>query len=59
MPNIIVRSRIKDFAELDGKPLSVSEEFEEALSKKVIQIIKEACKRARENGRNTVMARDL
>ncbi|MEM0231397.1 MAG: hypothetical protein QXW00_01670 [Candidatus Woesearchaeota archaeon] len=59
MPNIIVRSRIRDFAELDGKPLSVSEEFEEALAKKVVQIIKEACRRARENNRNTLMARDL
>ena len=59
MPEIIVKSRIKDFAEIDSKPLSVSSDFAEALSKKTIQQIKDACRRARENGRNTVMGRDL
>lgn len=59
MPEIIVKSRIKDFSEIDGKPLSVSGDFADALSKKTIQSIKDACKRAKENNRNTVMARDL
>ena len=57
--DIIVKSRIKDFAEVDGKKLNVAAEVSPALSKKVIEIIKESSKRAKLNGRNTLMAKDL
>ena len=57
--DIIVKSRIKDFAEVDGKKLNVAAEVSGTLSKKVIEIIKEASKRAKLNGRNTLMAKDL
>lgn len=57
--DIIVKSRIKDFAEVEGKKLNVAAEAAEALSKKVIEIIKEASKRAKLNGRNTLMAKDF
>ena len=59
MPEIIVKSRIKDFAEVDGRKLNVAEEVAEALSKKVISLIREASQRARANGRNTLMAKDI
>ena len=57
--SIIVKSQVKEFAKIDGKPLSVAEEFYKALEEKNNQMIAEACKRARLNQRNTVMARDL
>ena len=57
--SLIVKSQVKEFAKIDGKPLSVSEEFYGALELKAKQLIEEACKRAKQNSRNTVMKRDL
>lgn len=57
--SVIVKSQVKEFAKLDGKQLSVAEEFYKALDEKVKKDIAEACKRAKLNSRNTVMARDL
>lgn len=57
--SVIVKSQVKELAKLDGKPLSVSEEFYKALEEKNKQLIAEACKRAKLNSRNTIMARDL
>lgn len=57
--SVIVKSQVKDLAKIDNKPLSVSEEFYNALEEKNKQMIQEACKRAKQNSRNTVMARDL
>ncbi|MBI2558833.1 DUF1931 domain-containing protein [Candidatus Woesearchaeota archaeon] len=57
--SVIVKSQVKDLAKLDGKNLSVSEEFYRALEEKVQKDIENACKRAKLNSRNTVMARDL
>lgn len=57
--SVIVKSQIKELAKLDGKPLSVSEEFYNALEDKVKKLIEEASTRAKLNSRNTVMARDL
>jgi len=59
MGEIIIKSKIKDFARLDNQVFSVSSDFPDALSKKVEALIHEACLRAKENGRRTVMARDL
>jgi len=57
--SVIVKSQVKELAKLDGKPLSVSEEFYDALEEKVKKQIEDACKRAKANARNTIMARDL
>ncbi len=52
---LIVKSRLKDAA----KGFNVSGDFGDALSEKVEQLVKEACKRAESNNRKTVMAKDL
>ncbi|MBI2658029.1 hypothetical protein HYX08_05035 [Candidatus Woesearchaeota archaeon] len=57
--SIIVKSQVKESARLEGKPLSVSEEFYKALEDKNKKLIEEACRRAKQNSRNTIMARDL
>ncbi len=55
----IVKSQVKELASIDNKPLSVAEEFYRALEEKNKQLISDACKRAKLNNRNTIMARDL
>ena len=57
--SVIVKSQVKEHAKLDGKQLSVAEEFYKTLEEKNKKLIEEACKRAKLNSRNTVMARDL
>ena len=57
--SIIVKSQVKEHAKLDSKPLSVAEEFYRELEERNRQMIANACKRAKLNSRNTVMARDL
>lgn len=59
MPNVIVVSQIKNLAKVDDKPLAVATDFYEELNKKVEDIIKKACLRAKQNNRNTVMGRDV
>ncbi|MFH1052894.1 MAG: DUF1931 domain-containing protein [Candidatus Woesearchaeota archaeon] len=60
MPDsVIVKVKIKEYAKIDDKPLNVSLDFADALNKEVISIIKKACQRAKDNGRNTVMVKDL
>ena len=57
--SVIVKSQVKQNAKLDGKQLNVAEEFYKALEEKVKKDVESACKRAKLNSRNTVMARDL
>ena len=57
--SVIVKSQVKELAKIDSKPLSVSEEFYAALEEKNKQLVADACKRAKLNSRNTIMARDL
>ncbi len=68
--SIIVRSKIKELvkefaksskelAKSNNQPLDVSEDFSAKLCTKVEETIKDACRRAKANGRNTVMAKDL
>ncbi|MBW2969004.1 NFYB/HAP3 family transcription factor subunit [Candidatus Woesearchaeota archaeon] len=52
---IVVKAKIK---ELTGE-CNVSGDFAEALDKKVTQMVKEACERAKANNRRTVMAKDI
>lgn len=57
--SLVIRSQVKNYAKVDGKTLSISEDFYEALNKKVEKLIEEASKRARANNRNTLMGRDV
>ncbi len=57
--SVIVKSQVKELAKIDGKQLSVAEEFYKALEEKVKKSIEDACKRARQNSRDTIMARYL
>ena len=57
--SVIVKSQVKELAKIDSKPLSVAEEFYKALEEKNKELIEKACKRAKLNSRNTIMARDL
>ena len=57
--SVIVKSQVKELAKIDSKPLSVADEFYMALEEKVRKEIENACKRAKQNSRNTIMARDL
>lgn len=52
---VVVRSKIKDVA----KGVNVSGDFADALSTKVEQLIKDAVRRAKDNGRSTIKPRDL
>ncbi|MEK6943602.1 MAG: DUF1931 domain-containing protein [Nanoarchaeota archaeon] len=56
---MIVKSEVKQNAKIDDKQLMVSEDFYDALDAKVKELVEKACKRAKLNSRNTVMARDL
>ncbi len=51
----VVRSKIKEAAE----GLNVSGDFAVALSARVEALIKDAVRRAKENGRKTAQSRDL
>lgn len=57
--HLVVRSNLKDYAKVNERPLNISTDFYEKLNEKLITIIKEACTRAKENNRNTVMGKDL
>jgi len=51
----VVKAKIRDAA----TDFNVSGDLADALDKKVEQLIKDACERAKANGRRTVMAKDL
>jgi histone H3/H4 len=62
MTGIIVKSKIREIVKkLDesGQIGNVSEEVEEALEKKVEEILKNGIERAKTNQRKTLFARDL
>lgn len=52
---LVVRSKIKEAC----KGMNVAGDFAEALSQRVGQLIQDAARRAKDNGRSTVKARDL
>jgi len=57
MPNLIIKSNIREAVK--EKIPNVAEEVEDALNKKVQEILDKACERAKANGRRTLHARDL
>lgn len=56
---VVIKAKIKEFAKYNDKKLNVSGEFADALNEKVKALIEEACRRAKDNNRNTVMKKDL
>ncbi len=60
MPTIVVRTQVKDILkESEYKVENMSADFMDKLDEKVHAVILEAAKRAKENGRRTVMSKDL
>lgn len=57
--SLIVRFQVKESAKLEEKQLNVSADFYTELEKKVKILIEKACERAKLNGRNTVMGKDV
>ena len=54
MESVIVKSRIKEVA----KDCNVSSDFAEGLNKVACDMIKDASRRAKDNGRKTIQAKD-
>ena len=54
-PSLIIKSKIKSAV----PDLNVAAEVADALNKKVLELLEQAGKRAKLNGRRTVQARDL
>ncbi|MBI1969790.1 DUF1931 domain-containing protein [Candidatus Woesearchaeota archaeon] len=52
---LVVKAKIRDAA----KGMNVAGDLAEALDKRVRQLVDDACRRAKENGRKTVQAKDL
>ena len=59
MSELVVIAKIKELAKIDEKLLNVSADFYVEINKTVTGMIEKACKRARANGRNTVMGKDV
>jgi len=59
MSELVVKAKIKELAKIDEKALNISTDFYEEINKTVAGMIEKACQRARKNGRNTVMGRDV
>ena len=57
--SLIVKSKLKEIAVIDGKQLNVASDFADKLNEKAEALIIDACKRAIANSRSTVMAKDL
>ena len=56
---LVVRTQLKEIVkELSGIN-NISEDFLERLDKKVELLVGEACQRAKENGRRTLMGKDI
>tara|TARA_Y100000310_G_scaffold344929_1_gene460567 strand:- start:7365 stop:7547 length:183 start_codon:yes stop_codon:yes gene_type:complete len=53
--SLIVKAKVKEVA----KGMNVASDFADSLDAEVQTLVKRACKRAEENGRKTVQARDL
>jgi len=56
---IIVKSQIKEAVKSVSNIDNVSADFAEKLNEKVMLLIKDACQRAKENNRKTLMGKDV
>ena len=57
--SLIVKAKLKEVAKDDKGALNVAGDFADKLNEKAEALVKDACSRARDNGRSTVMAKDL
>ncbi|MBI2666276.1 DUF1931 domain-containing protein [Candidatus Woesearchaeota archaeon] len=55
---VTIRTQVKDLLKQLGVD-NMSGDFQNKLDEKVKQVLLDACKRAQENGRRTVMGRDI
>ena len=57
---IAVRTQVKEIVKETNLGINnISEGFMKRLDEKIKEIVEEACQRAKENGRKTVMGKDL
>ena len=57
---LIVKAQIKEVVKSTGTHVdNVSADFGDKLNEKAVELVREACRRAKENGRKTAMAKDL
>ncbi len=57
---VIVHTQVKEAVQGTGLGVdNISADFYERLEEKVRSLISEACRRAKENGRKTVMGKDV
>ncbi|MBI4147206.1 DUF1931 domain-containing protein [Candidatus Woesearchaeota archaeon] len=60
MTNLVVRTQVKEILKESGLGLdNLSGDFMDTLDEKVKQLILDAAKRAKENGRRTIMGKDV
>lgn len=60
MTNLVVRTQVKEILKESGLGLdNLSGDFMDKLDQKVKQLILDAAKRAKENGRRTIMGKDV
>lgn len=60
MTNLVVRTQVKEILKESGLGLdNLSGDFMDSLDEKVKQLILDAAKRAKENGRRTIMGKDV
>ncbi|MEK6939687.1 MAG: DUF1931 domain-containing protein [Nanoarchaeota archaeon] len=60
MTNLVVRTQVKEILKESGLGLdNLSGDFMDKLDEEVKQLILDAAKRAKENGRRTIMGKDV
>lgn len=60
MTNLVVRTQVKEILKESGLGLdNLSGDFMDRLDEKATQLILDAAKRAKENGRRTIMGKDV
>ncbi len=60
MTNLVVRTQVKEILKESGLGLdNLSGDFMDKLDQKVKELILDAAKRAKENGRRTLMGKDV
>ena len=60
MTNLVVRTQVKEILKESGLGLdNLSGDFMDTLDEEVKQLILNAAKRAKENGRRTIMGKDV
>jgi histone H3/H4 len=60
MTNLVVRTQVKDILKESGLGLdNLAGDFMDKLDEKVKQLILDAAKRAKDNGRRTIMGKDV